>query len=259
MSQPLRIEWEGGLAVLTLDNPPLNFWGRDIWSALPVAIHEIAEQRPRALMIRAEGKVFTAGVHVENFRAMDRDEALRLWHEQIAMIHELESMPWPTIFAAHALTLTAGFELALGCDVILAARSAGFGLVERRVGLTPANGGVQRLVSIAGPNRARDLVFSGDIYSAETMLEWGVVTRVFDDAEFEQCARAYALDVASGPTCGYAAVKDLVRATISGGVYEADRIMPEIAADLWNTTDFTTAINGFLEHGPRHTSVFEGR
>lgn len=259
MNQPLRIEWDGALAIMTIDNPPLNFWGRDMWSALPVAIHDIAQKHPRALLIRAEGKVFTAGVHVENFRAIDRDEALRLWHEQIAMIHELESMPWPTVFAAHALTLTAGFELALGCDVILAARSASFGLVERRVGLTPANGGVQRLVAIAGPNRARDLVFSGEIYSAETMYEWGVVTRVFDDEVFEESARAYALDVASGPTSGYAAVKDLVRATIRGGVAEADRIMPEVAADLWRTTDFTTAISGFLEHGPRHTSTFEGR
>ena len=259
MTEPLRIEWDGSLAVLTIDHPPLNFWGKELWSALPGAIRSVAAMTPRALLIRAEGKVFTAGVHVENFRDIDRDEAHRLWQEQIAMIHDLEALPCPTIFAAHALTLTAGFELALGCDIIVAAKSASFGLVERRVGLTPANGGVQRLVALAGANRARDLVFSGDIFSAQTMLEWGVVTRVYDDAGFDQAARDFAQDLASGPTLGYAAVKELVRACERGGVAEADRIMPEIAADLWRTQDFGTAIAGFLEHGPRHASRFDGR
>lgn len=75
----------------------------------------------------------------------------------------------PVVFAAHALTLTAAFELALGCDLILASRSAKFGLVEKVVGLTPSMGGTQRLAERAGSGRARQFVISGDLFATEDL------------------------------------------------------------------------------------------
>ena len=186
---------------------------------------EIAASPPRAVLIRAEGRVVSAGVNVAHFQRLDEQGALTVWREQLVMLETLESLPCPTIFAAHALTLTAAFEVALGCDVILSARSAKFGLVERRVGLTPANGGVQRLAALAGANRARDLVFSGELFDAETMHAWGVVTRVFDDEGFNDAALAYARDLAGGPTLGYGAVKELIRQFTRGGVPAASQAL----------------------------------
>ena len=259
MTAPLRIDHDGELAILTFDFPPLNFWGDEMWAALPAAMAELAAAPPRALLIRAEGRVVSAGVNVGHFQRLDEQAALTVWREQLVMLETLEALPCPTIFAAHALTLTAAFEVALGCDVILSARSAKFGLVERRVGLTPANGGVQRLAALAGANRARDLVFSGELFDAQTMHSWGVVTRVFDDEGFNDAALAYARDLAGGPTLGYGAVKELIRQFNRGGVPAADAIMPELAAGLFTTADLQAALAGFIEHGPHHETPFEGR
>ena len=109
------------------------------------------------------------------------------------MSTRLEELPLPTVFAAHALCLTAAFELALGCDLLLAAESARFGLVETVVGLTPAMGGTQRLAERAGPARAREFVMTGGLYDAATLERWNVVNRVLPDEGFDEAARAFAL------------------------------------------------------------------
>ncbi len=258
-ASPLRLVQDGGLAVLTISRPPLNLWGREMWDALPAMMARIAANPPRALLIRAEGRVVTAGVDVENFRGLDVQSSRQLWDEQMVPLHALEALPCPTIFAAHALCLTAGMELALGCDLVLAARSAQFGLVERRVGLTPSNGGVQRLAAAVGINRARDLIFTGDLYDAQTMYEWGFVTRIFDDEGFDQAALAFAAEMASSATLAHAATKDILRSFVRGGVPEADREMAEISSQLFLTDDLNNAVAAFLENGPRHKATFEGR
>ena len=100
------------------------------------------------------------GVDVKLFAALTAETGTQLWRDWFEVIHEIEDLPMPTVFAAHALCLTAAFEISLACDLLLAAESARFGLVENVVGLTPSMGGPQRLASRAGPARARELVYS---------------------------------------------------------------------------------------------------
>ena len=121
------------------------------------------------------------------------------------------------MFAAHGLTLTAAFELALACDILLAAEKASFGLVEIVVGLTPSMGGPQRLAERAGPARARELIFTGERYPAAVLERWNVVNRVLPDEGFAEAARAYAHRVAAGPTVAHAATKRLVAAAVRRG------------------------------------------
>ena len=123
----------------------------------------------------------------------------------------------PTVFAAHGLTLTAAFELALACDILLAAERASFGLVEIVVGLTPSMGGPQRLAERAGPARARELIFTGERYPAAVLERWNVVNRVLPDDGFAEAARAYAHRVAAGPTVAHAATKRLVATAVRRG------------------------------------------
>ena len=126
------------------------------------------------------------------------------------IIAPIEALPCPVVFAAHGLTLTAAFEIALACDVILAGPRAKFGLVETVVGLTPSMGGPQRLAERAGSGRARELVMTGDVYDAATMAAWGVVNAVHDDVE--SAARALATRLADGPTKAHAATKEIIAA-----------------------------------------------
>jgi enoyl-CoA hydratase len=259
MAEPLRIEREGGLVVLTMDSPPLNLFTPAMLGAFEAAIAGLAAAPPRAVLIRAEGRVVSGGVDVALFSGLDPDRARELWSTQIEMIHTLESLPCPVVFAAHALCLTAAFEISLACDLLLAASSASFGLVERRVGLTPAMGGTQRFAQRAGPARAREFVMTGDLYDAETLERWNVVNRVLDDEGFADAALAFTRELAEGPTVAHAATKKIIAAQVRGGVAQADAEMPDIAADLFATEDLKSAVASFLEHrGPGH-ATFEGR
>ena len=90
-------------------------------------------------------------------------------------------------------------------------------------------GGPQRLVERAGPARARELVYTGATYDAETLAGWNVVNRVLPDDGFDDAARAFAMDLATGPTVAHAATKRIVRAALEGGVEAADAVVPDVA------------------------------
>src|SRR6185503_8715564 len=107
-------------------------------------------------------------------------------------------------------------------DLLVAAESAQFGLVETRVGLTPSMGGPQRMAERAGPARARHFVMTGGLFDAATLESWGVVTKVYPDAEFEDRSRRLALELANGPTKAHAATKAIIRAQKEGGARSAD-------------------------------------
>jgi enoyl-CoA hydratase len=221
-------------------------------------VADLDADHPRGLLIRAEGRVVSGGVNVNLFDGLTPEDAGTLWTDLLGLIHTVEELPFPTVFAAHALCLTAAFELSLGCDLLLAAESARFGLVETVVGLTPAMGGTQRLAERAGPARARELVMTGALYDAATLERWNVVNRVLPDEGFDAAARAFAHALAIGPTRAHAATKRIVRAQVQGGARAADAVVPEAAGGLFATEDLKNAVRSFLERGPGN-ATYEGR
>jgi len=257
MTAVLRLERDGPLAILTLARPPLNLFDDAMFEALRAAVDEVAADAPRGLLIRAEGRVVSGGVDVHVFDAMSPETAAALWRELLEVVHVVEALPFPTVFAAHGLCLTAAFELALACDLLLAAESARFGLVETVVGLTPAMGGTQRLAERAGPARARELVMTGDLYDAGTLERWNVVNRVLPDDRFADAAHGFAMALADGPTRAHAATKTLVRAQVQGDAHAADALVADVAGALFATHDLRNAVRSFLDHGPGH-ATFEG-
>jgi enoyl-CoA hydratase len=259
VSEPLRLERDpGGLAIATLDSPPLNLFDRRMIDALRSSIEAVAADPPRALLFRAEGRAVSGGVDVREFSGLTPERGSELWAELLGMVETLERLPLPTVFAAHALTLTAAFELALACDLILAARSARFGLVEKVVGLTPSMGGTQRLAERAGSGRACQLVMGGDLFDAAELERWGVVNQVFEDEGFDAEARDLAAELARGPTRAHAMTKRILRGYREGGVAAADQVVRTEAGELFATEDLQRAVQTFLEKGPGHAQ-FEGR
>jgi enoyl-CoA hydratase/carnithine racemase len=255
----LRLEHDGPLAVLTIDHPPLNLFDRELMGELTNRVDELTARPPRGLLICAEGKVVSGGVDVGDvFEDLGAQDAARLWSQLLAMIHRIEQLPCPTVFAAHALTLTAAFEVALACDLLIAAESARFGLVERVVGLTPSMGGTQRLAERAGPARARELVMTGELFGAATLEQWNVVNRVLPDDGFQAAARGFARALADGPTLAHHVTKQIVRAYLDGGVLRADYAVPKLSGDLFATDDLRNAVRSFIDRGPGK-ATFEGR
>lgn len=257
--RPVRHERDGDLAIVTIDAPPLNLFDETVFMGIEEAMEAVEADLPRGVLFRAEGRVVSGGVDVKLFDAIEEPgEAEQLAKRILALPRRLEVLPLPTIFAAHGLCLTAAFELALGCDLIVAAESARFGLVERVVGLTPFMGGTQRLVERAGPARARELVYTGELFDARTLESWNVVNRVFSDDSFQADARAFAHRIVEGPTRAHAATKRIVRAVLDGGVEAADGITAENARDLFKTQDLKDAVASFLAEGPGK-ATFSGR
>jgi enoyl-CoA hydratase/carnithine racemase len=256
---PLRLEREAGLAVVTFDSPPLNLFDAGLGAALEAAVGELESDPSRAVLFRAEGRVVSGGVDVSLFAALDgADAAAATFDGLIALARRVDRLPCPTVFAAHALCLTWAFELALACDLIVAAESAAFGLVEKVIGLTPAMGGTQRLAERAGSGRARELVMTGRPYDAATLERWNVVNRVLPDAGFDEHARQLARKLAEGPTLAHAATKQVIRDYLEGGVELANDRVGRIAGDLFETEDLQSALRSFLEVGPGR-ATFAGR
>lgn len=241
---------DGPLAVLTLDAPPLNLFDRTLIDALGAEVRELSANPPRGLLVQAKGKAVSGGADVHLFDGLTPEQGATLWAELLEIVHAVEELPCPTVFAAHALTLTAAFELSLACDLLVASEKAKFGLVEIVVGLTPSMGGPQRLAERAGPARARELVFTGELYSAETLERWNVVNRVLPDEDFADAAHAFARKLANGPTRAHAATKGIIRAQIEGGARAADAVVPELGGDLFATKDLQGAVRSFLDEGP---------
>jgi enoyl-CoA hydratase/carnithine racemase len=253
----VRFDRDGDVGIVTLADPPLNLFGREMVADLTAVLDEAAGSGARALVVRAEGTVFTGGADVKMFQGLTA-EHMSGELDLIAIPRKLEAMPIPTLAVVHAMCLTAGFELALGCDLIWAAESAQFGLVEAVVGVTPFMGGTQRVAERAGPARARELVMTGGLYPASKLVDWGVVNRAVADDELEEKAMRFAARLAAGPTRAHAATKRIVRTYLDEGVAGADAALAEIAGEVVETEDFRNGVSSFLEQGPGN-ATFAGR
>jgi len=255
---PIKLDRDGPLATITIDSPPLNLFDAAMIEGLDSAIESVRSDLPRALLIRAEGRVVSGGVNVAEFEGLSPAQGSKLWSDLLGLVDRIEALPLPVVFAAHGLTLTAAFELSLACDLIIASESASFGLVETVVGLTPSMGGPQRLAERAGSGRARQLVMTGDLFDAATLERWNVVNEVVPDEELTERAKWLARTLAEGPTLAHAMTKRILRAYVEGGVPAADRVTRRDAAELFASEDLQGAVRTFLDKGPGHAS-FSGR
>ena len=258
----IKLERDGAVASIVLSNPPLNLFTDNAFNELMACLDEVEGSNARALVWRAEGEIFTGGVDVNGFqRIVDAgagEHADALAGPLIEGVQRLEALEIPTLALIHGLCLTAGLEVALGCDLLWAEESSRFGLVEAVVGLTPGAGGTQRMAERAGPARAREFVMTGGLYDAETLERWGVVSRVVPDGTVHEKGMRFAERLASGPTKAHAATKRIVRAFSDGGIERADEVTPRQFADLFATEDLQNAVRSFLAEGPGKAK-FEGR
>jgi enoyl-CoA hydratase/carnithine racemase len=271
----------GDVAELVISAPPLNLFDGQLVTDLENAVDEIIAQcwpggttptnpavpgepippEPRwarAVLLRAEGKVFCAGVDVHEFQDLGPAQGAALMARFLALVQTLERLPIPTLAVVHALNLTIGFELSLGCDLMWAAEEASFGLVEATVGLTPGGGGTQRLVARAGVARAAELVMTGDIYPATELHQWGVVNRILPSDGLLEQARAFAARLAAGPTAATAVGKRLLQTARDHGVAAADAITPRETGQIFATRDLPAGITSLLTQGPGK-ATFQGR
>ena len=256
------LKTSGSLGVITLANPPLNLLTGELIEDLRAAVTEVKRLPLRALLLRAEGKIFCAGADVSAFKGKTGSDARASFTSHLRMIADIEELPFPTLAAVQGMCVGGGLELALACDLIWASASARLGQLEATIGTTTLLGGVQRLAERAGPSRAREIIYSAEPYDAATLERWNIVNRVVPDDALESQTRAFAERLANGPTLAYAAGKRMVRAYLENGTRAADKVVDEVAPPLFESEDMHAAVAALVEYGARNFRdkvVFRGR
>jgi enoyl-CoA hydratase/carnithine racemase len=255
----VRFTRSGDLGIVTLDNPPLNQIGQQLLEDFEAALSEIeAEAGLRALLLRGEGKVFSAGADVHLFSGLGADDIRPLVGSFLDLGRRMEQLSFPTIAAVHGTCMAGGLELALFCDLIWAAEGTMLGLPETRLGIVPLAGGVERIAARAGLGRARAIALGGDLHSAEDFKAWGMIDHVVPADTFHAGAEAFAQSLASGPTRAFGVVKQLARAYTRAGIAGADALLLTEAVDLFSSDDARGGIRTFIDEGPGKAK-FAGR
>lgn len=191
--QRVRLERDGDVGVIVIDNPPINAGSTAVRSGLLQAVQEVqADTSLRAAVLIGAGKTFIAGSDIREF-------GLPLAEPQLpCVIAAIEACPKPVVAALHGAALGGGFELALGCDARVAERGTVVGLPEVTLGMIPGAGGTQRLPRIVGIPRAIAIVCSGERVPAEQALHAGLIDEVAE-GELREVAVAHARALADGP------------------------------------------------------------
>src|SRR5881296_2410735 len=192
---PLSVERAGGAAWCTLDRPPLNLLEPGLIHAVRATFDALAADRvTRVAILTGGGRAFTAGMDVRVLRDLDTARAKDLITALHAAIDAVHQAPFPVIAAVNGPCLGAGFELALACDLRVAAAGAVFGLPEVRVGV-PSVIQAALLPPMIGPGRAAEMLLTGAPITAATALDWGLVNRVVPDDRVRAAAEELATTI----------------------------------------------------------------
>ena len=222
MGDAVGVRRAGAAAWVTLERPPLNLFEPGIIRDLRDTFATLARDRDvRVAVLTGSGRAFTAGMNVRAMEDLDIVSAKALissLHEAIAAVH---GAPFPVIAAIHGGCLGAGFELALACDLRVAAESASLGLPEVRVGI-PSVIQAALLPPMIGPGRAAEMLLTGAAISAAQALAWGLVNRVVPGDRLR------------------AAVDELIEPILASGP-EAIRLQKDLIV-RWRETDLATAV-----------------
>jgi len=240
---------DGPLCILTMHHAPHNLLGPPLMEGVLGGLARAESGGARAVLIKSGLRHFSAGADVALFEgAMGGDQGLAL--SPVDFLHRLEGFPLPMVAAVHGVCVGGGFELALACDFIIAARSAKIGSVEATIGLNPLMGAIQRQVQRAGALRAKEMSMLGRRYDAETLERWNLVNRVVDDDHLEAAAHAVAMELANGPTVAHRITKELARIAANEGVAAADAVMEERQKLLWSSEDLKIGLESLMKNGP---------
>jgi enoyl-CoA hydratase/carnithine racemase len=256
-AEPLAMVMDGAVAVLSMGLAPYNLMDRALNRALINGLDRAQREGARAVVLRSSLRHFSAGADLDAMLA-DAEKADVLDWGFVETLRAFNEHPAPIIASIHGVCVGGGFELALACDLIVAAESAKIGSVEVTVGLHPLMGGVQRLAQRAGAARAKEMALLGRRYPAATLERWNIINWVVADEHLDSATMVLAQELAHGPSIANAATKRLVSVAINDGVAAADEAMAEIQRPILRSADFRSAVQSYRENGVG-MAEFEGK
>lgn len=250
MSGPLRVERAGDAVWLTLERAAAaHALSTELVAGLRAAVQALRiDREARAVIVTATGdKVFCAGADLKERRGMSLDQTRAYLDELGGLLHDLETLPQPTIAAVNGAALGGGLELALACDLRLAVETATFALPEVRLGIIPGAGGTQRLPRLVGPSTAKEMIFTGERIDARRALELRLVSRVVPAAKLRDAAAELARSIGAAAPLAVAQAKRAVAAGWDKPMADALRVEREFYDLVLTSEDRDEGLRAFAE------------
>ena len=245
---------DNAVCVLTLNRPDkLNALTVAVAREFKAAVPEALERGARAFVLTGEGRAFCAGGDLAEMQEMASregkmdaffDEPLRIINESILLIRQT---PVPFIAAVNGVASGGGCNLALACDLVIAAESAKFNQAFINVGLVPDCGGTFILPRLVGWKRAAELMFTGNMITAQQALEMGMINNVAPDSELMSQALALAERLAQAPTAAIGQIKRLLEASAVNDQASQLDLERKAQIEAGKTKDFAEGVSAFLE------------
>ena len=256
--ETIKLSLTDSIARITLNRPDrLNSFTRAMHAELAQALDSAADAR--VIILTGAGRGFCAGQDL-NDRAVASDEPVDLgetvddcWNP---LIRRLATMSQPVIARVNGVAAGAGANIALACDLVVAAKSAKFIQSFAALGLIPDSGGSWHLPRLVGQARSLGLALTGEPLPAQTAVEWGLIWKCVDDDALDTEVDALAAKLAALPPLGLAAIKSIIRTTGSRTLDEELDLQRDEMRRLGFTRDYREGVAAFLEKRP---ATFEGR
>jgi 2-(1,2-epoxy-1,2-dihydrophenyl)acetyl-CoA isomerase len=245
-------EIQNGIARLTLNRPDkLNSFNVAMHLEIRQALEATREDSSaRVLVITGAGRAFCAGQDLGD-RAVspggevDLGESIEKYYAPL--VRSLRALPMPVIAAVNGVAAGAGVQVALACDIVIAAKSASFIEPFCKLGLIPDTGGTYFLPRLVGAARAMGISMLGEKIPAEQAAQWGLIWRAVDDAEFPKTVEAIAAQLASGPTRGLARIKEAIYASANNRFEQQLELERDLMRELGRSRDYQEGVAAFLE------------
>lgn len=258
--ETIKFVLENGVAKLTLNRPDrLNSFTVQMHEEVADALDRTNTGGARALLITGAGRGFCAGQDLSDRAVMPSSGGVDLGHSVETyynpLIRKITALKMPVIAAVNGVAAGAGANIALACDIVLAAKSAKFIQSFANIGLIPDSGGTWVLPRLVGQARALGLALTGDPLTAQQAEQWGLIWKCVDDDELRATAATLAEKFAAGPTLGLAATKLRIR---EAGLNSLDAELDaerDTMRTLGRTSDYAEGVAAFIE---KRKPVFTG-
>ncbi|KAA1171905.1 enoyl-CoA hydratase [Marinobacter salinexigens] len=250
MSDLLKLEKRGHIAVMTINNPPANTWTKASLSALVEIVNDLNEDREiYALVVTGQGeKFFSAGADLKLFADGDKANAGEMGAAFGEAFSTLSSFRGVSIAAVNGYAMGGGLECAMACDIRVAEEQAQMALPEAGVGLLPCAGGTQNLPWLVGEGWAKRMILCGERVTAGKALEIGLVEEVVPAGKSFEKALELAEGACKQSPSAVARCKTLVMSARDGRSHaDGWRMERELFVELFSTDDQREGVNAFLE------------
>jgi 2-(1,2-epoxy-1,2-dihydrophenyl)acetyl-CoA isomerase len=257
--QTILYETKDGASRLTLNRPEkLNCFNEQMHEEVREVLEKLKSEPVRALLITGAGRGFCAGQDLGDRRiasghsSVDLGATIEKYYAPL--VRTLRALPIPVVAGVNGVAAGAGANLAFGCDLVIAAKSASFIQSFARLGLLPDTGGTYFLPRLVGTARALGLAMLGDKVSAEQAAAWGLIWRCVDDADFPAAINQTMTQLASAPTKGIACTKHAIYASETNSLDAQLDLERDLMRELGRSHDYQEGVAAFLEkRAPRFT------